>query len=102
MSFWPLGFSTSGASATSYSTLIKKISDIAYERRGHDKRYFRHRWTVDIAMTLAKRGAQVAIRRSHKLSENVSVDQVLAYGAGPLGDASAENPMTVGCGRGGG
>ena len=38
--FFPVGFETSGASTSQCSKLLKKLSEIAHERRGHHKAYF--------------------------------------------------------------
>ena len=38
-------------------------------RKGHDAAYFRQRWTAEIAMLLAKRGAEAALRRARAARE---------------------------------
>ena len=48
-----------------WSKLLKQLSEIAHSRRGHDKIYFRQRWSMEVAMCLARRGAQAALRRAN-------------------------------------
>ena len=45
--FFPVGFETSGASTSQCSKLLKKLSEIAHERRGHHKAYFMAFLVVD-------------------------------------------------------
>ena len=76
---------------------IKKLSEIANIRRGHDQRYFSARWKTTIAMTLAKRGAQAAIRRSHELQGRSSTANNLHdYDDGPLSSFGVEPPVVMG------
>lgn len=42
-------------------TILLKLSEIAHTRRGHNEQRFMAKWRTRIAMTLAKRGAQVPI-----------------------------------------
>ena len=66
--FWQLlQFRTSGAMARVLDTILLKLSEIAHTRRGHNEQRFMAKWRTRIAMALAKRGAQVAIRRSHAI-----------------------------------
>jgi hypothetical protein len=89
--FYPMGFETFGATTTQCTKLIKKLSEIAHERRGHDKETFRRYWTAEIAMCLAKRGAQVALSRAHALSAEREVGlQAAHHYHGPLGGVDAE------------
>ena len=70
--------------------LIKKLSEKAHERRGHDKATFGRYWTTEIAMCLAKRGAQVALQRAFVLSAEEAVGlQVAHHDDGPLGAPDA-------------
>ena len=64
VSFAPLGFTVAGVAGATWSSILKKISDHAASRKGHNAQYFRRRWTVRLAMTLAKRGAAAALRRA--------------------------------------
>ena len=87
---YPIGFETFGATTTQCTTLIKKLSQKAHERRGHDKATFRRYWTTEIAMCLAKRGAQVALQRVFALSAEEAVGlQVAHHDDGPLGAPDA-------------
>ena len=99
MTFLAVGFETSGAETSACCELIKKLSEIAHARRGHDKAYFRARWLGDIAMTLAKRGAQVALDRAYAVGVEQRVGQVVEQQEdeddGPLGGMHAE-PYTHG------
>ena len=88
--FYPIGFETFGATTTQCTMLIKKLSEKAHERRGHDKATFRRYWTAEIAMCLAKRGAQVALQRVFALSAEEAVGlQVAHHDDGPLGAPDA-------------
>ena len=62
--FFPVGFETSGASTPQSSSLIKKLSEIGLQRRGHHPAYFILRWRATLAMTLAKKGSEVALTRA--------------------------------------
>ena len=68
---------------------------IAHARRGHDKTYFVMYWTSEIAMCLAKRGAEVALRHAYKTAAN----NVLGLEDGVFGDAGVEAPIVVDGGR---
>ncbi len=88
--FYPIGFETFGATTTQCTTLIKKLSQKAHERRGHDKVTFRRYWTAEIAMCLAKRGAEAALQRVFALSAEEAVGlQVAHHDDGPLGAPDA-------------
>ena len=88
--FYPIGFETFGATTTQCTKLLKKLSEKAQERRGHDKVTFRRYWTVEIAMCLAKRGAQVALARAFALSAEREVGlHVAHHDDGPLGAPDA-------------
>ena len=63
--FFPIAFETSGASTSQCSKLLKKLSEIALQRRGHNKAYFVRRWKSRIALALAKRGCEVALARTY-------------------------------------
>ena len=67
--FFPVGFETSGASTSQCSTLLKKLSEIAHQRRGHHKAYFILRWRATLAMVLAKKGSEVALLRAFKVRQ---------------------------------
>jgi hypothetical protein len=95
----PLVFEVDGATDGTFATYIKKLSEIANQRRGHDQAYFQSRWKTAIAMTLAKRGAQAAIRRARTVqcrtvpATGVDDDE---YGDGPLGTFGVEAPNVLG------
>ena len=90
----PMAFEVSGAQGSGLRTILKKLSECAAQRRNHNKEYFVKRWKATIAMTIAKRGAQVAIRRAFA----VGVEQRLGLrgvdingdDGGAMGDADAE------------
>ena len=84
--FVPLGFTAAGAPGANWSKLLKKISDEASTRKGHDAKYFRQRWTAEIAMLLAKRGAEAALRRARAAREPTMPPDVSEI----LGPPSAE------------
>ena len=62
--FFPVGFETSGASTSQSSSLIKQLSEIGLQRRGHHPAYFILRWRATLAMMLAKKGCEVALTRA--------------------------------------
>ena len=68
--FIPLAIEIGGAETGAWSKYIKKLSEIAHARRGHDKAYFVMHWTSEIAMCLAKRGGEVALRHAYKTAAN--------------------------------
>ena len=92
--FVPMAFEVSGAQGSGLRTILKKLSESAAQRRNHNKEYFVMRWKTNIAMTIAKRGAQVALWRAHA----VGVEQRLGLhesdtngdDGGAMGDADAE------------
>jgi hypothetical protein len=63
----PIIFEVDGATTGTWARYLKKLSEIAHTRRGHNEQRFMAKWRTRIAMALAKRGAQVAIRRSHAI-----------------------------------
>ena len=97
--FVPLAFEIGCAESGAWSKTLKKLSEIAHARRGHDKDYFRSLWTTEIAMCLAKRGAQQALRNAHLCLAGANA--VLNIDEGAFGDAGVEIPLIVG-GAGGG
>ena len=89
INFVPLGFTIAGAPGANWSNLLKKISDEASVRKGHDAAYFRQRWTGEIAMLLAKRGAEAALRRARAVREPLLPPEVSDI----VGPPSAEPVM---------
>ena len=91
--FFPVGFETSGASTSQCNKLLKKLSEIAHQRRGHNKAYFILRWKATLAMTLAKKGAEVALSRTYKVrrrQRGVRGIEEADEDSGPLLDVDAE------------
>ena len=79
------------------------LSECAVQRRGHDKRYFVRRWwTVDIAMVIAKRGAQAALNRAYAVGCEQRYGwrgaDVNGDDGGQLGGEDAELPLLAGGG----
>jgi hypothetical protein len=64
----------------------------------YSQKYFADRWTTAIAMTIAKRSAQVGIRRAQTLQNrsNGTPTQLDDYGDGPLGSFGVEAPHHLG------
>lgn len=95
----PLIFEVDGATTGTWARYLKKLSEIAHSRRGHNSKYFAALWKTRVAMTLAKRGAQVAIRRSHAVRSRIGghaidpTDEVI--GPGPLGSFGTEPPQVM-------
>ena len=94
----PLVFEVDGATDGNFATYIKKLSEIAFTRRGHDQQYFVERWTTAIAMTIAKRSGQAGIRRARALQSRskgtgAELDEL---GDGPLGSFGVEPPHYIG------
>jgi hypothetical protein len=87
--FVPLAFEVGGAETGEWSKLLKKLSEIAHSRRGHDPTYFRQRWSMEMAMCLAHRGARAALRRMHANRH----DYAAPLGDGALCHAGAEAPL---------
>jgi len=100
--FIAMGFEASGAQGSGFRTVLKRLSECAVQRRGHDPGYFERRWKVDLAMTIAKRGAQAAMRRAYA----IGVEQRYGFGAvdiegddgAPLGAEDSELPLLAGGG----
>jgi hypothetical protein len=89
--FYAVGFEILGATTESCKKLIKKLSEKAHDRRGHRKATFYRYWTTEIAMCLAKRGAQVALARTFGISAENHVGVGVGGGEdGPLGAPDAE------------
>ena len=89
--FYPVGFEILGATTESCKKLMKKLSEKAHDRRGHHKATFYRYWTTEIAMCLAKRGAQVALARTFGISAENHVGAGVGGGEdGPLGAPDAE------------
>ena len=77
-------------------TTFKQLSEIAHSRRGHDKTYFRQRWSMEVAMCLARRGAQGALRRANTFRSANSE----ALDDGVLGGVGSEQPLVASAGGG--
>ena len=96
----PLIFEVDGATTGTWALFLNKLSEIAHIRRGHNKTYFAARWRTRVAMTLARRGAQVAIRRSHQVGwqgdggNDDEAEDVNGYG--PMGSFGVEMPPEMG------
>ena len=72
---------------------LKQLSEIAHERRRHNKKQFNRKWTVRMAMTLFKYGARAAVTRAHDLDARRTTAVALLAGADDegalLGDGAA-------------
>ena len=88
--FYPICFEVFGTHTSQCTKLIKKLSEEAHRRRGHDKASFRLKWTVQLAMTIAKRGAQSALSRIHSIARERHIGFVPGATEGPLGTPAAE------------
>ena len=64
MEFMAVGAETTGATTSACAKLLKTLSEIAHQRRGHNVKAFKRRWTIDWGMALAKKGASVAVARA--------------------------------------
>ena len=85
-------FENGGAAGGSWAVLATKISDIAHERRGHDKIYFKRYWKTRIALTIAKRGVQAIIRRARELCGS-RLMRAAAVRNGVMRNVEAEVPV---------
>ena len=93
----PLVFEVDGATTQTFANYIKKLSEIANVRRGHDQHYFTARWKTTLAMTIAKRTAQAAIRRSHELQgRHRTASELFTLDDGPLSSFGVEPPLVMG------
>jgi hypothetical protein len=94
--FYPVGFEVFGATTASCYKLIQLLSEKAHDRRGHHKATFVRKWTTEIAMCLAKRGAQVALARTFGVSaENHVGFDVGGEEDGPMGAPDTEQFIGV-------
>ena len=73
ITFQGMAFETTGASTSTWSTILKQLSESAHERRGHDAEAFRNHWRAEMAMTIAVRTAKAAIRRAWRLAGRANV-----------------------------
>ena len=73
--FYPIGFETYGTSTPQLTALLKKLSEVAAQRRDCNKMSFIRRWTVEIAMTLARRGCEAAGRRASEIRRGMLTEQ---------------------------
>ena len=89
----PLIFEVEGAATSTWTKYIKKLSEIAHTRRGHDQQYFTAKWKTIIAMTIARRGAEVGIRRCHALRNGAGND---TDSNGRLSTFGVEPPHVIG------
>jgi hypothetical protein len=95
----PFIYEVDGATTGTTANYIKKLSEIAKSRRGHDQQYFCAKWKTAIAMVLCKRGAQVAIRRGHTVNARRTTTHSAGHnyaGDGPLGSFGVEDPLVMG------
>ena len=99
MDCMPLIFEVDGATTGTWARYLNKLSEIAHTRRGHNPKYFAALWKTRVAMTLAKRGAQVAIRRSHDVRSRHGGQAIdftdAVMGPGPLGSFGSEPPQQL-------
>ena len=95
----PLIFEVDGGTTGTWARYLKKLSEIAHTRRGHNASYFAARWRTIMGMTLAKRGAQGAIRRSHKVQSQLAGNAFDATddnaGLGPFGAFGVEAAVAM-------
>ena len=75
----------------------------ASERRGHDKAFFRRKWTIRIAMVIAKRGAQATLRRalalrSAEAGEEAGCARAAISGLGPHGTFATDGQRLAAAG----
>ena len=96
--FTPLAFEIGCAESGAWSKTLKKLSEIAHARRGHNKDYFRSWWNTEVAMCMAKRGAEVALRNTR--ISMADANDVLGIDEGAFGDEGVEVPLTVSAGGG--
>ena len=86
-------FETSGASTSQSSSLIKKLSEIGQQRRGHHAAYFVLRRRATLAMALAKKGCEVALTRAYLVRQQQRDQQGIVErdgDSGPLLDVNAD------------
>jgi len=93
--FTPLGFEVGGGQGATWAKLLKNLSDFAHQRRGHHKAYFVKRWRTQMAATLIKRGAEVALRRAYslKVASTFSSLGPTAETMAQFGDEFMEGPL---------
>ena len=101
VTFQAMAFETTGASTSSWSTILKQLSESAHERRGHDAETFRNHWRVEMAMTIAVRMAEAVLRRAWHLAGRRGAAQRGNDGDDVLGPMDVELPMLVGNDGGG-
>ena len=95
----PFVYEVDNVTTGTTANYIKKLSEIAKSRRGHDQQYFCAKWKTAIAMVLCKRGAQVAIRRGHTVNARRTTTHSAGHnyaGDGPLGSFGVEDPLVMG------
>ena len=90
--FLPLGFELSGAPGSGWAIFLKKTSEIAHARRGHNRAAFTRYWKSRIAMAIAKRGARAALDKARELAATSVPGAGATTDAGPL---SGAEPPTV-------
>ena len=78
-----------------WARYLKKLSEIAHTLRGHNEQRFMAKWRTRIAMALAKRGAQVAIRRSHAIQCSYTSPNRSGDDDGPMGAFGVEPRIEV-------
>ena len=72
---------------------MKKLSEIGQQRRGHHAPYFVLRWRATLAMTLAKKGCEVALQRAYVVRQQHRGQRGVAErdgDPGPLLDVNAD------------
>ena len=94
--FTPLAFEIGCAESGAWSKTLKKLSEIAHARRGHNIDYFKLWWNTEMAMCIAKRGAQAALRNAAR--SIAAANAVLDIDEGAFGDIAAEIPILAGGG----
>ena len=84
-----------------FRSLLKLTFAYICYRRGHNKAYYVKRWITEIAMTIAKRGAEVALDRLYTVAGERMVGLEADKDMGAMTGEDGE-PFLYGCGDRGG
>ena len=95
LTFLPVAMEIGGAMSGSGASFLKRLSELALERRGHDKIYFRKLWTTRIVMATIKRGIQGSIRNARAIIGGVAAQRVMLE-EGQLSHGGAEHRLVMG------
>lgn len=94
MAYFPLAVESNGALGKQIKPFIKKLSEVGFVRRRHNKAYFNHWWEMVISNTIHQAVAdQILTKAMDMLGSQSQVGLPFNLPTGSFGDSSAEGAL---------